>query len=68
MAKKESAESTIRNILKKRGRNMGPSRKIDTPLPGRKLEIIHLVEHANLSVKQTMEELEVPRSTFYRSY
>jgi len=33
-----------------------------------KLEIIHLVEHSNLSVKQTLEELNVPRSTFYRWY
>jgi len=29
-----------------------------------KLEIIHLVEHSNLSVKRTLEELDVPRSTF----
>lgn len=33
-----------------------------------KLEIIHLVEHSNLSVKRTLEELNVPRSTFYRWY
>ena len=33
-----------------------------------KLEIIHLVEHSNLSVKRTLEELAVPRSTFYRWY
>jgi putative transposase len=36
--------------------------------PAEKLEIIHLVEHSNLSVKQTLEELGVPRSTFYRWY
>jgi transposase InsO family protein len=36
--------------------------------PEEKREIIHLVEHSNLSVKQTLEELEVPRSTFYRWY
>ena len=34
--------------------------------PEEKLEIIHLVEHSNLSVKRTLEELEIPRSTFYR--
>jgi hypothetical protein len=28
------------------------------------MEIIHLVEHSNLSVKKTLEELQVPRSTF----
>ena len=33
-----------------------------------KLEIIHLVEHSNLSVKRTLEELNIPRSTFYRWY
>lgn len=36
--------------------------------PEEKLEIIHLVEHSNLSVKRTLEELSVPRSTFYRWY
>ena len=36
--------------------------------PEEKLEIIYLVEHSNLSVKRTLEELEVPRSTFYRWY
>lgn len=33
-----------------------------------KMEIIHLVEHSTLSVKRTLEELNVPRSTFYRWY
>jgi len=33
-----------------------------------KKESIHLVEHSNLSVKRTLEELNVPRSTFYRWY
>ena len=33
-----------------------------------KLEIIHLVEHSNLSIKRTLEELGVPRSTFYSWY
>jgi len=36
--------------------------------PEEKREIIHLVEHSHLSVKQTLAELEVPRSTFYRWY
>ena len=34
--------------------------------PEEKLEIIHLVKNSNLSVKRTLEELEVPRSIFYR--
>ncbi|MBE0676953.1 MAG: helix-turn-helix domain-containing protein, partial [Bacteroidales bacterium] len=33
-----------------------------------KQEIIHLVEHSDLSIKRTLEELEVPRSTFYSWY
>jgi putative transposase len=33
-----------------------------------KMEIIHLVEHSDLSVKRTLEELNVARSTFYRWY
>ena len=33
-----------------------------------KLEIIQLVETSELSVKQTLQELEVPRSTFYDWY
>ncbi len=36
--------------------------------PEEKLEIIHLVEHSELSVKQTLEKLQVPRSTFYDWY
>ena len=36
--------------------------------PEEKLEVIHLVEHSNLPVKQTLEELQVPRSTFYDWY
>ena len=36
--------------------------------PEEKMEIIHLVEHSKLSVKQTLEELQVPRSTFYAWY
>jgi transposase InsO family protein len=33
-----------------------------------KREIIHIVEHSALSVKKTLDELQVPRSTFYRWY
>lgn len=36
--------------------------------PEEKQEIIHLVEHSDLSVTKTLEELNVPRSTFYRWY
>jgi transposase InsO family protein len=36
--------------------------------PEEKLEIIHLVEHSNLPVKQTLAELQVSRSTFYEWY
>lgn len=33
-----------------------------------KMEIIHLVEHSKLSIRKTLEELDVPRSSFYRWY
>ena len=33
-----------------------------------KREIIHLVEHSNLSIRKTLTELDVPRSSFYRWY
>ena len=33
-----------------------------------KREIIHIVEHSQLSVTQTLKELDVPRSSFYRWY
>ena len=36
--------------------------------PAEKLEIIQLVEESTLPVKQTLAELDVPRSTFYRWY
>jgi len=33
-----------------------------------KMEIIHLVEHSDISITRTLEELDVPRSSFYRWY
>ena len=33
-----------------------------------RMDIIHLVEHADQPVKRTLEELGLPRSTFYRWY
>lgn len=36
--------------------------------PAEKMEIIHLVEHSNLSIRQTLAELDLPRSTFYDWY
>jgi len=36
--------------------------------PEEKIEIIHLVEHSDLPVKQTLTNLQVPRSTFYDWY
>jgi putative transposase len=33
-----------------------------------KIEVIHLVEHSELPINRTLEELDVPRSTFYRWY
>ena len=36
--------------------------------PEEKMEIIHLVEHSDLSIRKTCAELDVARSTFYRWY
>lgn len=36
--------------------------------PAEKLEIIRLVENSRLSIKATLAEVDVPRSTFYRWY
>jgi len=33
-----------------------------------KMELIHLVEHSNMSIRKTLEELDVPKSTFYDWY
>ena len=33
-----------------------------------KLEIIHLVERSHLPIKQTLDKLGIPRTTFYRWY
>ena len=30
-----------------------------------KMEIIRMVEDSNLSVRRTLQQLEIPRSTFY---
>lgn len=30
-----------------------------------KMEIIRMVEQSNLSIKKTLEEMDVPRSSFY---
>lgn len=36
--------------------------------PEEKLEIIRLVEHSELSITQTLKEMDIPRSTFYDWY
>jgi putative transposase len=36
--------------------------------PEEKLEIIRLVEHSELSITQTLKEMDIPRSTFYNWY
>ena len=33
-----------------------------------KMDLIHLVEHSNISIRKTLEELDLPRSTFYDWY
>jgi putative transposase len=36
--------------------------------PEEKREIIHLVENSDISIRKTLKELEIARSTFYRWY
>jgi transposase-like protein len=36
--------------------------------PEEKREIIHIVEQSQISVNRNLQELDVPRSTFYRWY
>ena len=36
--------------------------------PSEKLEIIRIVEESELSVRQTLKELRIHRSTFYNGY
>ena len=37
-------------------------------LQAEKAEVIHLVEHSDVSIKKTLEELDIARSTFYDWY
>ena len=37
-------------------------------LQAEKREIIHLVEHSNLSICKTLKEMDVPRRNIYRWY
>ncbi|MFC2025852.1 IS3 family transposase [Chloroflexota bacterium] len=65
------AELALKNkVLKKSFAGTGGGRVagLIRRSPEEKLEVIHLVEHSNLSVKRTLEELDIPRSTFYRWY
>jgi transposase-like protein len=64
------AELALRNrVLKKKctwlGQRVG---RLMRYTPAEKMEIIRLVEASELPVKQTLTELDVPRSTFYRWY
>ena len=36
--------------------------------PAEKMELIHLVEHSNMSIRKTLKELDLPKSTFYDWY
>lgn len=61
------AELALKNrVLKKNLLGM------DTPWnkgsQAEKMEIIHLVEHSDLPITRTLDELDVPRSSFYRWY
>ncbi|MDA1329600.1 MAG: IS3 family transposase [Chloroflexi bacterium] len=65
------AELSLKNrVLKKSftGLGGGDVERLIRYSPEEKQEIIHLVEHSDLSVRKTLEELNVPRSTFYEWY
>ena len=54
---------------KKKLAGMGrPDGKLMRHSQAERMEIIHLVEHSELSIRKTVDELEVPRSTFYDWY
>jgi putative transposase len=36
--------------------------------PSEKLKIIHIVEDSEFSIRQTLKQLGIPRSTFYNWY
>ncbi|WP_155122306.1 IS3 family transposase [Martelella mediterranea] len=61
------AEQTLElRLLKKHDRGWG-RRRMRYPA-SEKLEIIRLVEQSHLPVKKTLEQLAIPRQTFYRWY
>ena len=45
-----------------------PDGKLMRHSQSERMETIHLVEHSELSIRKTLQELEVPRSTFYGWY
>src|SRR5687768_17243422 len=62
-----TAQPALEKNAARTGAGSGVGRMI-RPTAAEKLEIIRLVEESELPVKQTLEELDVPRSTFYRWY
>ena len=65
------AELALRNrVLKKSvtGLENGWDERCTTLKPRRKMEIIRLVEASDLSIRRTLQELDIPRSSFYRWY
>ena len=61
------AELALKNrVLKKN--LLGMDTTWDKGSQAEKMEIIHLVEHSDLPITRTLDELDVPRSSFYRWY
>ena len=54
-----------KNLVRLGGRDV---ERLIRRTPEEKMEIIHLVEHSDLSIRKTLAELGVPRSSFYRWY
>ena len=66
----KSVEETMRDIRRQTRKKYSAEEKVRIVLESlrKKSEIIHIVEHSGLPVKKTLDELQVPRSTFYRWY
>ncbi|MGW8180830.1 MAG: IS3 family transposase [bacterium] len=62
------ADLSLKNVVLKKSLVGFGSGRVMRYSQSEKKEIIRLVEESDLSVKQTLEELDVPKSTFYRWY
>lgn len=62
------AEQALEIRLLKKKHDRGWVRRRMRYLAAEKLEIIRMVEQSSLSARKTLEQIGVPRATFYRWY